>query len=253
MTAWCDMRMYAVDCESTGVDVETDRIVTAAVAIVGGGLETETLELLANPGVEIPAEATAVHGITTERARAEGHPERDVVFVVLNALAARQPGCAVVCQNARFDLTLLDRAARRHDLTPLSDREPPLHVVDVRVVDLWLDTFRAGKRTLADLCREYGVSLDAAHDAAADAVAAARVAWWIAHKVDVFRRGRGRDEIRELLALRHTWDRVRHDLPALHQAQRVWAAEQAAGLEEHFQRQGKPERVERGWPVAVAA
>jgi DNA polymerase-3 subunit epsilon len=243
------MRMYAFDCESTSVDVETARIVSAAVAIVGGGVETETLTLLADPGVEIPAEATAVHGITTERARAEGHPEKDVVFVVLNALAARAAGCAIVCQNARFDLSLLDRAARRHGLRPLSDREQPLLVVDVRVLDLWLDQYRAGKRTLADLCREYGTKLDAAHDAAADAIAAARVAWWIAHEVDVFRRGRGRDEIRELLVLRREWDRVRHDLPALHEAQRVWAFEQAAGLEEHFARKGAPERVPRDWPV----
>jgi hypothetical protein len=48
---------------------------------------------------------------------------------------------------------------------------------------------------------------------------------------------------------RAEWEEVRHDLDQLHKAQEAWAAQQAAGLEEHFARQGKPERVERAWPV----
>lgn len=251
-TPWVDLRMYAVDLETTGVDVETARVVTAAVAIVGGGFGTDALSLLADPGVEIPAEATAIHGISTEQARASGHHERDVVSVICNILAGRMPGCAVVGTNLRFDLTILDRAARRHGLVPLVDREPSLHCVDVRVVDLWLDKYRAGKRTLRDLCREYGARLDEAHEAASDAIAAARVAWWIGHEVDVFRRGRGREEIRELLALRREWDAVRHNLPKLHAAQQRWAAEQAADLERHFCEAGRDEVVPREWPIIPA-
>lgn len=246
---WCDRRLYALDLETTGLDVETARIVTAAVAIVGGGFDTDALSLLADPGVEIPAEATAVHGVTTERAREHGHPEKDVVSVVCNTLAGRMAGCAVVCQNARFDLSILDRAARRHGIVPLSDREPPLYVVDVFVIDRFLDKFRAGKRTLDALCREYGARLDAAHEATSDAIAAARIAWWISHEVDVFRRGRGRQEIRELLALRREWDEVRHSLPKLHAAQQRWAAEQAEDLERHFRESGRDEVVPRDWPV----
>src|SRR5699024_6812351 len=36
--------------------------------------------------------------------------------------------------------------------------------------------YRKGKRTLGDLCREYKVTLDNAHEATADALAAARIA-----------------------------------------------------------------------------
>lgn len=252
MTAWVDNRLYACDFESTGVDPETARIVTAAVAIVGGGLETDTLTLLADPGIPIPAEASAIHGISTEHARAHGHPAKDVLFVVLNALAARMPGCAVVCHNARYDLTLLDREARRHGLTPLIDREPVLHVVDTRVVDLHLDRFRRGQRTLVDLCRHYGARMDQAHDAAFDAIAAARVAWVIGKHADVVRRVRDHDEAVELTRLRRTWDAVRGDLPALHEAQVQWAFEQAEGLEDHFERAGTPQQVPRDWPVLRA-
>ena len=38
----------------------------------GAGREPETLTWLVNPGIDIPAEASAIHGITTERAQAEG-------------------------------------------------------------------------------------------------------------------------------------------------------------------------------------
>lgn len=248
MTAWCDRRMVAVDLETTSADPQEARMVTGAVAFVGGGQETRSFTVLADPGVEIPAEAAAIHGITTERARAEGLPAKAAITLVLEAIARRPIGSAVVCMNARYDLTVLEREARRHDLTPLSQRGP-LHVIDIRVIDLWLDKFRPGKRTLQDLCREYGARIDQAHDAASDAIAAARVAYWIAHEVDVFRRGRTHDEIRELLALRREWDRVRHDLPLLHEAQKRWAAEQAADLERHFHETGRDEHVPRAWPI----
>lgn len=248
---WCQSRMCSIDLETTGVEVETARLVTGCVAYVGGGLDTETVQVLADPGVEIPEAATAVHGVSTERARAEGLPAPAAVAIVLEAIAGRPEGSPVVAMNARFDLSVLHHEALRHGLTPLSDRAQLLYVVDVRVIDLWLDKFRAGKRTLVDLAREYGTKFDGAHDATADAIAAARVAYWIGNEVDVFRRGRGRAEVRELLALRKEWDRVRWDLPALHDAQQRWAAEQAADLERYFTAKGEPQPVAREWPVAA--
>jgi hypothetical protein len=52
-----------------GVDPDRDRIVTAAVSLVGDGQESEHLSWLVDPDIEIPAGATAVHGITTAEAR----------------------------------------------------------------------------------------------------------------------------------------------------------------------------------------
>ena len=61
------------DLETTGVDVTTDRIVTAHVGLLGpDGVALRSQSWLADPGVEIPEGATAVHGITTAHARA--HP-----------------------------------------------------------------------------------------------------------------------------------------------------------------------------------
>jgi DNA polymerase-3 subunit epsilon len=237
-----------VDIESTSTDPETARIVSAAIAYVGGGQPTETVTILADPGVEIPAQATQVHGITTEQVRAEGLPARAAVALVLEAVARRDAGTPVVIAKAPYDLTLLDREARRHELTPLSDRGELL-VIDPMVIDRWLDRYRRGPRKLLDLCRHYDAKLDQAHDAAFDAIAAARVAWRIGTSADVVRRARDHDEIVELVALRVEWDRVRTNLPALHAAQIGWARQQAADLERHFAETGQPERVDDQWPI----
>jgi DNA polymerase-3 subunit epsilon len=243
---WHDGRLVAFDIETTGVDLEEARIVTAAVAVCGGGLETETLSLLADPGVEIPDEAAGVHGITTEAARAEGAPAVEVVSAVLETLRPYCGRAAIVAFNARFDLTILDREARRYGLEPLDG----LLVVDPFVIDKHLHRYRRGSRKLDAQAAHYGVVLDEAHEAVADAVAAARVAWCIGKRGEVIRRARDMDEQRELDGLQAEWEAVRDDLSALHAAQVRWAAEQAESLERYFRERGKLESpVEREWPV----
>lgn len=218
--------------ETTGVDPESDRIVTAAVSVVGDGLAAEHLSWLVDPGIDIPAGATSVHGITTERARAEGRSPDEAVDEITTALADQlQQGVPAIAFNARFDLTILDREARRHGIQPLLDRvggSDGMLVVDPYVLDRQFDRFRRGKRTLGAVCEHYRVALDEVHAATADALAAARLA---------FRLGATVTELRDI------------DLGVLHREQVSWAAEQAASLEEYFRQQGRDEHVEGAWPI----
>lgn len=71
--SWISGPLLAFDLETTGTDVETDRIVTAAVVRLeaDGSVSRERTWLL-DPGVAIPEQASAIHGISTERARAHG-------------------------------------------------------------------------------------------------------------------------------------------------------------------------------------
>ena len=168
-------RLGVFDLETTGVDVDTARIVSACIAVLDptGGLLARW-DWLADPGVEIPAGATAVHGIDTERARAEGRPAGLVVAEIASTLRVLfGTGIPVVVYNAPYDLSLLDRECRRHGVEPL---EPASPVVDPLVIDKALDRYRKGKRTLEVTAQRYGVSLEGAHDAGADAIAAGRVA-----------------------------------------------------------------------------
>lgn len=230
--SWHTRRLAAFDVETTGIDPESDRIVTAAISVVGDGRPAESHAWLVDPGVEIPAGATAVHGITTEQARADGRSPAEAVEEMTAVLAEQMlAGVPVIAFNARFDLTSLDREARRHGVTPLVDRvggPDGLLVVDPYVLDKQFDRFRRGKRTLGAVCAEYRVGLDAPHAAGADALAAARVAWRLGEKFD---------------ELRAT------DLRALQGQQIAWAAEQAASLEEYFRSQGREERIEGAWPI----
>lgn len=185
MTAgWHHGPMTPFDLESTGVDVETARVVSATVARIhpaDGQRQTEVWSWLVAVDVDIPAEATAVHGITTEHAREHGKPAAEVVDLVTAELAlSLVDGVPVVGMNLVYDFTVLDRECRRLDLPTLTDRLaglPIAPVIDVMVIDKAMDRYRPGKRKLTDLCEHYDARIDGAHDATHDAIAAARVAW----------------------------------------------------------------------------
>jgi DNA polymerase-3 subunit epsilon len=224
--SWHLGRMAGFDIESTGVDPLTARIVTACIVQVGGQQPTTVANWLTNvDGVEIPAEAAAVHGISTEQARAKGVPLREAVAEILAGLTqVILAGVPIVAMNARYDVTLLDREAERFGLDPL----PAGPVVDPFVIDKEVDRYRAGRRNLGALCDHYGVRLDAAHSADADALAACRVAWRQATRYP------------QLAAM---------TLDELHTAQVGWAAEQAASLQEYFRRKDPAAVVEGAWPL----
>lgn len=228
---WFLGRMCGFDTETTGVDVENDRIVTACVVQLDGSHPVQAANWVADPGIEIPEAAAKVHGYSTERARAEGRPAGEVIEELVTALSAVVlSGIPVVAMNAPFDLTILDREARRHGIQPLTDIVgDDLRVIDPRVIDKAVDTYRAGKRTLTDLCRHYRVKLDGAHSADADAVAACRVAW---------RLGSSYSQLAEM------------SLDDLHKAQVEWHAEWAADFQAHLRSKGQTDAVIDGsWPL----
>src|SRR5438270_14068809 len=61
-----DRPLAVLDLETTGVDPKLDRIIEVSVLklLPGGGHDHRTRRV--NPGVPIPPEATAVHGITDD-------------------------------------------------------------------------------------------------------------------------------------------------------------------------------------------
>lgn len=154
---WTDS-LTVFDLETTGIDVETARIVTAHVGVLDrDGAVVERRDWLIDPGVEIPAGAAAVHGISTEHAVAHGAPARESIADIIETLrSALVIGRPLVAYNAPYDLTLLNREARRHGLTPLDSPSP---VIDPLVLDKALDRFRRGKRTLEVTAGHYGVVL----------------------------------------------------------------------------------------------
>lgn len=94
-------RLVAFDLETTGLDASTDRIITAALI----GVDGVRLDLKMNPGIPIPAEATAIHGISDADV-ANAVPYHQGISVLSEALAATwAAGSVIVGHNIlRYDL-----------------------------------------------------------------------------------------------------------------------------------------------------
>lgn len=224
-------RVGVFDLETTGVDVTSDRVVTAYVGVLDAkGRQIAARSWLADPGVPIPDGAASIHGITTERARRDGRRARDVVAEITEALRALfAQGVPVVAYNASYDFSLLTHECLRHGVAPLVAPGP---IIDPLVIDKAVDRYRKGKRTLEVVAEHYRVSLDGAHEASADAIAAGRVAQAIARSFP-------------LAATAHE----------LHTKQIGWARTQAESLTEYFIRIGRldPEdALDGAWPVRDA-
>jgi DNA polymerase-3 subunit epsilon len=232
-TTWADGPMSPFDVESTGTDVENDRIVTATVMTIIGSTP-RVRSWLINPGIDIPAEATAVHGITTEHARAHGTPAPEAIAQIRQALADElYAGRPLVIYNSPFDTTMFDRECRRYGIEPLGALRVPFRVIDPLVLDRAVDPYRRGSRKLVDVARHYGVTLSEkdAHTSDGDCLATARVAWCIAKRTPA----------------------GRMDLDQLQVFQREAHARWAENFESYLRRQGKDDVIPRHWPTVPFA
>lgn len=232
-----------VDFETSGVDPLTARIVTATVAYRSESDSGWTKEWLADAGGEIiPDGAIAVHGVTTERAHADGQPVIDVAEEVRERLQeAWAMGIPVCGMNVVYDLSLLNAELLRADHRALSIDGP---VIDPLVLDRIADKYRKGKRTLGALCTHYAVAHTAAapgedretaagaHDATADVLATLRIVWRMAQKYPA------------LAAL---------SLDELHARQVEGHHEWATHFAEYLTEQGKPEDISTDWPIRQPA
>lgn len=241
---WHTGRLALFDLESTGLDCHRDRIVSAAIIEAGGGIETRTSAWLVNPGIEIPTEASDIHGILTEDVRAGGvEPAGAVHEIAEHLVRLSRAGVPIVGHNVTYDLTMLWAELIRHEQGVLARHVWGIQpVIDTLVLDKWADPWRpkeptarrpdpdrCGSRRLTDVARLYGVPLTEAdaHGAAADALAAGRVAWKLAV----------------------TYPGLQMTLAELHAEQQTWKAEQAASFGEWLERQGKTDDVSRSWPL----
>lgn len=219
------------DLETTGVDVERDRTVTAFVGRMNPrtGVIERSRSWLVNPGIPIPEQAAEVHGVTTEVANEKGmDPAAATAQIVAELRAITANGSPIVGYNLGYDFSLLDREARRYGLEPFE----PTRVVDPYIIDKQMDKYRRGKRQLTITCAHYNIDLVGAHDSEADASATGLLAI----------------EVMKLPG-------VPQDLDELHARQIEWAAAQAASLQSYFRSPKAGERqdpnavVDGRWPV----
>lgn len=162
----------AIDVETTGLDSDpTARVVElAAVRFEDGRPTDRRVATRINPGMPIPAEATAIHGITD--ADVSGAPTFAEAWPHVVALYDSD-FVSTVAYSAAFD-----RAFASSEVLRASLGKPPLGLcrpwidplVWIRKVDRYVRG--AGRHRLAATCARRGIVLEQAHAAEDDAIAA---------------------------------------------------------------------------------
>ena len=223
---WHHVPLASLDFETTGVDPLTDRVLSYALlgdrGVDGSGL--------IDAGVEIPVASAAVHGLTAEVLVGAPRPAEAIAEIVSWVQDLVDRGVGLVVFNASYDLTMLRAEADRHGV-----RQPDwerLLVVDPFVIDWGIERGGLGPRRLSDVSAYYGVELDNAHDATADARAAREIAYEI---------GRRHPQV------------AAGSLDDLMERQREWFAGRADDWNAYARTAGRSLDDPRGWPLSRAA
>lgn len=170
--AWWNNTLVGADLETTGVDPFTARVVTASFLVCTPEGERTTITFLLDPEIDIPEGASAIHGYTTEYVREHGTNYLAGIIAIRDLINGWTRKAPLVAYNAAYDFTVIDSECRRLGIEP-----PKLNVViDPFVMDKVTNRYRTGGRTLGKVAAAYGITLDNAHDATADASAAVDLA-----------------------------------------------------------------------------
>ena len=173
-----DNEWVALDCETTGLNVNTDEIISiAAVRIAGNRVMTsERLELLVRPERRVSAESVRIHQLR-EQDVAQGTAPEAAMTQFMHFIGSRP----LVGYYLEFDLAMIDRALApilggggdmglpqsRSEVSAMyydyKFRQLPRHLRDNPIIDL----------RFATLMSDLDLPLRNAHDALNDAVMAA--------------------------------------------------------------------------------
>ncbi|MFY7671690.1 exonuclease domain-containing protein [Tenacibaculum sp. MEBiC06402] len=148
------------DLETTGINIATDRIVEISILKVFPNGTQESKTWLVNPEIEIPANVTAVHGITNEKVVNE--PTFKELAETVNTLIGDSDLAGF--NSNRFDIPLLAEEMLRAGIDfDMENRK----AVDVQVI-----FHKKEQRTLSAGYKFYcGKDLEDAHSAEADTMA----------------------------------------------------------------------------------
>lgn len=186
MPRWQEMTLVGLDTETTGLDVNEDRVFEVGLVTFEAGQEVERFAPLLNPGRPLSPEASAKTGV-----RDDELADQPRLADVVDDLLTRLEGRVVVGYNVLgFDIPILTAEMRRLDRTL-----PDTPIIDVLVLARGL--VRTGRHTLSDMVRHFGITMDAAHRATADADAVVRLLYAMAPNLP--------PELPDLLRLQVQW------------------------------------------------
>ena len=156
-------RLLYFDLEGTGVDPLNDRVVQIHAELVEAS-GTTVLSTLVNPGCRIPAETTAVHGITDQDvARAPRFGE-----IAARVQAMIDDSVLIGYSSRKYDVPLIDAELRRAGQPGVArDHRGRFDVQEIDLYEVWC---QSEPRSLVSAARRFAnQDLENAHSADADA------------------------------------------------------------------------------------
>lgn len=142
-------REIVLDTETTGMNPETgDRIVEIGAVELEGHIPTgRTLQIYINPEREVPAEATAVHGITNEFLKDK--PVFSQIYTDFLDFIGNDG--VLVIHNAEFDMKFINWELKQVGHPPIA----PSRVIDT--LAMARKKFPGSPASLDALCRRYNI------------------------------------------------------------------------------------------------
>jgi DNA polymerase-3 subunit epsilon len=172
-TSWIDEGFMAFDIETTGLEIEEARIVTAAAVVFHDGEPGDIHTWLIKVDVPIPSAASDVHGITDEISQRDGQEQAQALAEMQDVLESS--GLPVVSYNSAFDIPILNANLARQGRKPIGVAA----VICPWIIDKQFNKYVRGKnqRRLKPTAERYGLELreEDWHGAQADALVAGRI------------------------------------------------------------------------------
>lgn len=237
------MQMLTLDCESTGISTDEDRIITWFMRVRNGDEVLFEQNWVIDSGVEVPEEAAKVHGMDTSWVQENGRKDVRAAFSEILDVLDQYSGLGyVVCGfNHSFDLAMLEAELLRHKIIA----GPKLMLGYARYIDPCIfsrvfDRYVKGGHQLTTVAKRNGIEVeeDRLHAADYDVEVTEKLV-----KVFLNRAWKELPGLREGL----TPDEF---ITKLQEWQATEKAEWADGLTQYFESQGK--REEDGSKIVVS-
>lgn len=153
-------KFVCIDCETTGLELETDRIIEVAVICFDANEIFSQIESLVNPECEIPETSIAIHHITMDMIK-----DKPTIAQVLPEVLRMIGNHIIIGHGVKFDIDILALAAERHGI-PCTIRN-----------NLYLDTLRLARlygespiNSLEHLRKHFNIPQEGAHRAMNDVI-----------------------------------------------------------------------------------
>jgi len=176
------VRFVALDTETSGLNIGTDRILSIALfEIINGKIDLAlSRKWLVYQPESMPTRATAIHGILPRETQG-GTPEKEVLEELIPLLS----GAILIGHHIRFDANMLNEAMIRHFKTKFRNRIVDTAHMAMRELIPFHQTGYANQRppTLDEVCSQLDLPLITRHTAEGDAFLAAEIFLFLCGKI----------------------------------------------------------------------